>query len=431
MTEKQPHVLFLHGVNYWNLGDLGIFQAMVESFHRRHPGMKGTVVATFAMAGKPRDVKFPVDLDLVQYPLFYPAPGLLRKLRMMVQLPLLPLLAGLYRTRPGRGLVRGLFPKTARLFDLFRSADVVVSKGGNFILDTGGRVPTFLLPMHPLVVASILGVPTVVYAQSVGPFRRRWLLPLVRYGLRRMDLLLIREPDSLKLLPSGLDPARVKLTCDEAFLLDPAPDLPPHLAKLAEGRTIGATALQWRFPGNEANAEESRGAYYDAMARTMDAIVEKEDVNVVFIPHQAQWARENDIDAINEIVKRAKHAGRMRIAPEDTTPAQAIALIQRCQAFVGTRLHSVIFSIAAGTPALAIGYLPKSKGTMEMLGLGDWVLSIDTLESDVLVSRVHDVLADPARSKAKVMAAREKARALARQNVELTSELAAARRAEP
>lgn len=428
MTEKQPHVLFLHGVNYWNLGDLGIFQAMVESFRRKYgPGMKGTVVATFAMDEKPRDVKFPVDLDLVRYPLFYPAPGVLRKLRMMVQLPLLPVLAKLYTTRPGRGVVRALFPKTSRLFDLFRSADVVVSKGGNFVLDTGTGVPTFLLPMHPILVAAILGTPTVLYAQSVGPFRRKWLLPVVRSILRRMDLLLIREPDSLKLLPSGLDESRVKLTCDEAFLLEPAAELPPHLAKLVEGRTLGATALQWRFPGNEANAEESRNAYYDAMARTMDAIVEREDVNVVFIPHQAKWARENDIDAINEIVKRSRHPARMRVAPEETTPAQAIALIQRCQAFVGTRLHSVIFSIAAGTPAVAVGYLPKSKGTMEMLGLSDWVLHIDTLQSEELVSRVHDILADPAKSKEKVLAAREKARGLARQNVDLTAELAARR----
>jgi colanic acid/amylovoran biosynthesis protein len=428
MTQKQPHVLFLHGVNYWNLGDLGIFQAMVESFRRKYgPGMKGTVVATFGMDEKLRDIQFPVDLDLVRYPLFYPAPGVLRKLRMMLQLPLLPILAKLYTTRPGRGVVRALFPKTSKLFDLFQSADVVVSKGGNFILDTGGRVPTFLLPSHPLLVAAILGTPTVLYAQSVGPFRRRWLLPVVRFILRRMDLLLIREPDSLKLLPSGLDPSRIKLTCDEAFLLEPAAELPPHLAALVEGRTLGATALQWRFPGNEANAEESRGAYYDSMARTMDAIIEREDVNVVFVPHQAKWARENDIDAIREIVKRAKHASRMRIAPEETTPAQAIALIQRCEAFVGTRLHSVIFSIAAGTPAIAVGYLPKSKGTMEMLGLGDWVLSIDTLQSDEIVTRVHAILADPAKSREKVMAARGKARQLARQNVEFTAELAARR----
>jgi colanic acid/amylovoran biosynthesis protein len=48
---------------------------------------------------------------------------------------------------------------------------------------------------------------------------------------------------------------------------------------------------------------------------------------------------------------------------------------------VGTRFHSVILSLAAGTPALAISYHGyKTKGIMEMLDLGELVFDIDNLE---------------------------------------------------
>lgn len=53
---------------------------------------------------------------------------------------------------------------------------------------------------------------------------------------------------------------------------------------------------------------------------------------------------------------------------------------------IGTRFHSVIFSLNVGTPSIAIAYGGnKGKGIMEDLGNSDFSIDIDKLESDTLV----------------------------------------------
>ena len=43
---------------------------------------------------------------------------------------------------------------------------------------------------------------------------------------------------------------------------------------------------------------------------------------------------------------------------------------------IGTRFHSVIFSLTSGVPCIAIEYEHKSRGIMRELGLEHWVLAI-------------------------------------------------------
>jgi colanic acid/amylovoran biosynthesis protein len=51
---------------------------------------------------------------------------------------------------------------------------------------------------------------------------------------------------------------------------------------------------------------------------------------------------------------------------------------------IGTRFHSVIFALTSRIPCVAIGYEHKTRGIMDDLGLGDWVIQIADVEADVL-----------------------------------------------
>jgi colanic acid/amylovoran biosynthesis protein len=52
---------------------------------------------------------------------------------------------------------------------------------------------------------------------------------------------------------------------------------------------------------------------------------------------------------------------------------------------VGTRFHSVIFSLTALVPALAIEYEHKTGGIMKDLGLSEWVCDISEVTGPQLV----------------------------------------------
>ncbi len=51
-------------------------------------------------------------------------------------------------------------------------------------------------------------------------------------------------------------------------------------------------------------------------------------------------------------------------------------------------MHSNIFALSEGVPVLAIGYLYKTRGMMQMLQLDEWVLDINEINGHKLVSRL-------------------------------------------
>jgi colanic acid/amylovoran biosynthesis protein len=415
-------VLFLHGINYWNLGDLGIFQAMAASLARALGRYDATVLTTFAMAERPRHVRLAVEPRVLDYPILEPARGLGQRARMLGRAVLLPLLAVLYRSGPRIGM-RRWFPRSCALFDVYLEADLVVSKGGNFLMDTGHRVPTWFLPTHQILLAVLLRRPVVVYAQSLGPFRGRLGRAIVGAVLRRVDLVILRERGSLALLPQAMNMDRVHVTSDEAFLLEPSAALPAELAGLLGPRTIAATVIAWEFPGlSPEGVRAARERYYDAMAACLDALAAGHDADILLLPHVAGWGGRNDAEAIDAILARARERARYRVAPDDVTPEQEVRLLAGCALCIGTRMHSVIFALAAGTPVLAVGYLPKTVGVLGAIGLADWVVPIEAVDRGALLAKAEALLRDPA-ARAAAEAARDRARDLARANATLAAQL--------
>jgi colanic acid/amylovoran biosynthesis protein len=57
--------------------------------------------------------------------------------------------------------------------------------------------------------------------------------------------------------------------------------------------------------------------------------------------------------------------------------------------FAGTRLHSNIFALTAGTPVVAIAYYYKTYGVMQTVGLSEWVLDIRTLQAAEFEQRLE------------------------------------------
>jgi colanic acid/amylovoran biosynthesis protein len=76
---------------------------------------------------------------------------------------------------------------------------------------------------------------------------------------------------------------------------------------------------------------------------------------------------------------------------------------------VATRMHAAIYALSSGVPALLIGYQPKAAGLMQLLGLAEWVLPIEEVQTDCLYRRVTALLADLASVRVQVAHAMEAA----------------------
>jgi colanic acid/amylovoran biosynthesis protein len=69
---------------------------------------------------------------------------------------------------------------------------------------------------------------------------------------------------------------------------------------------------------------------------------------------------------------------------ESMTCHEVAMLYRSCEYVVGTRFHSVIFSLAALVPCIAIEYEHKTRGIMSDLGLERWVVKMEDVSVDVL-----------------------------------------------
>jgi colanic acid/amylovoran biosynthesis protein len=91
---------------------------------------------------------------------------------------------------------------------------------------------------------------------------------------------------------------------------------------------------------------------------------------------------------------------------------------------LGTRMHSDILAMSAGTPAVAIAYEDKTVGLMEMMDLRDLLLDIESLaapELEAVLARAWD---DRRALRARLAPKVADLRGRARRNLELMREAA-------
>ena len=70
--------------------------------------------------------------------------------------------------------------------------------------------------------------------------------------------------------------------------------------------------------------------------------------------------------------------------------------------FVGTRMHSNIFSLSEGIPCLAISYDPKTDGIMELFDLSDYVIDINEIDTKKLVQTFKKLVQNQEKVKSKI-----------------------------
>ncbi len=142
---------------------------------------------------------------------------------------------------------------------------------------------------------------------------------------------------------------------------------------------VGLTVRRWF------RCASAQIAYEATLTDFVDWLIEERNAQVVFVP-QVTHALAGDDDRVvaARIVGRLRQSDAALLLTAELRPGEVKGLCGEMKYFVGTRMHSNIFALSMGVPALAIGYLPKTEGLMEQLGLEAWTLPIETLDVRML-----------------------------------------------
>jgi colanic acid/amylovoran biosynthesis protein len=378
-------ILLSHAYSRHNAGDAALLSVLIQDVREVFPGAEPTVLMMDRVEpGETFD-----GVPLRPLPATY---AVHRFSSRWVKLghSLLTLAAtGLAARLPALAHRRVIGRRLAEHMRLCRDSDLVVCAGGGYLRGkpTWSSTFTLALLLQPLLTYRRLGVPTVLYTQSVGPFATRLQRWMARRVLPGADLVIAREDISLGILAELGVSGNVRRSVDCGFAFDPglAVDLRTRLGVPPGHPLVGITVRQWLDPAGQERYER-------AVAAAADTAVAEFGATVVFLP-QVTSERQDDDDR----VPSRRVAARMRrpatVLEESFEHRTVKAMYAGLDLLVGTRFHSVIFAMTSLVPVLAVEYEHKTSGIMHDLGLGEWVHDIATLDRGELIDSLRHLFA--------------------------------------
>ncbi|MEP2988394.1 MAG: polysaccharide pyruvyl transferase family protein [Parasphingorhabdus sp.] len=306
------------------------------------------------------------------------------------------------------------------------NSDLVIDLSGDMLTEDYGPHVAYSHYL-PILRALVLRKPYFICAQSIGPFSLT--KPIARFLLNRAAAITVRDEISLEYLKSiGIRQDHLKQTADMAFLL-PA--------------EVGNCATSWETLGLDAEKDTlgvsvsrlvadkfdkqvgKKGAFVKLVAKTVNHIALKHDLQVLFTPHVTGPTDIKDDRIISRDVQKILAAEIVSAVIEEDLPPQGLKyFIAKCCMMVGTRMHANIGALSSHLPVIAISYSHKTPGIMRACGVENYVVDFPDLTFERLSERIDSAYANRATLSEKLAIAVEKQRKKAQENVNIAMEIA-------
>lgn len=272
----------------------------------------------------------------------------------------------------------------------FVESDVIISKGGHiFYCSKPSFIAAYWFLKHafPLLLGLRMRKKVIIYAQSVGPFHGKLCSRFAKWLFSRLSAVSVREHISRNTLYEIGVTKDIHVIPDAAFLL---PVDIPSARTIATGHQIIITPRQWGF-----NNKEIWTRYINSLASVADWLIKEYGYSVLLVSHTiGPTPGEDDRVAVQQLYKAIASKEKVKvITTEGYNAFDMVRLYSDARLVIGTRFHSVILSLIAGVPVIAVSYFgPKTYGIMQDLKLSDFVADINTLDVRELKAMIYRIL---------------------------------------
>ncbi|WP_312697188.1 polysaccharide pyruvyl transferase family protein [Sphingobacterium mizutaii] len=295
-------------------------------------------------------------------------------------------------------LVKKIFSKQVyKTVKSFYESDAIFVKGGGFIHSYGERTAPYLMWYFLFYVrlAQKMNKKVVFLPNSYGPFKGLTVENQVKSVFNKMDLVYAREFVSAESLGKLLN-KNIPVEMDLGFFLEMGSDVKALeiLRKYNFSDTdkiVGITIRPWRFPGLN-NPEKLYDKYINSVVETAKMLIEKGYKIALCNQSLGPNAHEDDRNAIHDFLKLLNNSSVIWIN-ENLSCQELKAVYSKFHFFIGTRFHSIIFSLTSIVPSIAIGYGGnKAKGIMGDFNLDECVVQIQDVDAMKLKEMVEKAL---------------------------------------
>ena len=266
---------------------------------------------------------------------------------------------------------------------IINESDACFIKGGGFIHSAGKLTDTYTIYylLFHVFLAQSLNKPVYVMPNSFGPFKGFMVEKMVKKALNNCEIVTVRESTSGAML-DNID-VKNELYPDLGFFLNKKQKSMNEIGVIKEQypnfKLVGITARPYRFP-HDSNPQLRYKEYIENMVVFSEWLYANKYLPI-FVEHTlSETSHEDDASCIAQIISQLekdkfKVVGNVEYDCEDLK-----SIYSEFDYTVGTRFHSVIFSLAEGVPSMAITYGGnKGQGIMKDLGLDYYAISMSHL----------------------------------------------------
>jgi len=276
-------------------------------------------------------------------------------------------------------------------------SNLICSCGGGYLFSTNKWPISIGLYQHlfHIFAGKFFNRKVVMFPQSLGPINKKIDMFLLKKTLNKVDMIYPREKYSKALIDKKLLVSKnnYQQLPDIAFIMESESFDIKYFKDNNQKIKIGVTVLDWHWA--YADPEEGKKkvkVYLENLASTLDHLIEKYQAEVYVVPQVVVGKEDNDVIASEELIKLISSKRHVHLITDDLTPKELKYLYGTFDMFIGSRMHSCIFAIGAGTPTIGLSYQPKTTGTFEFIGLFNKTLPVDNYTSKELNEISEEIL---------------------------------------
>lgn len=260
------------------------------------------------------------------------------------------------------------------------SCNLVLSGGGSLLQDvTSSRSLYYYLGI--IVMARLLGRPVMVYANGIGPVRKRLNRFFTRLVLNRVSFITLRDKDSFReLYEMGVKRPQVLVSADPVFTMEAVSEV--QAEQILRNENI---ELQRPLIGISLRPWKNSSAWLRKISLLADRLIDHFDCNILFLPMHIP----NDavvIEQVRALMQKPSFAIQGSYSGEEM-----MGIIGHTRVIISMRLHTLIFAAVQRVPMIGLVYDPKVRSFLDAVGqpvAGD----IDSLDVDELFNILQEML---------------------------------------
>jgi polysaccharide pyruvyl transferase CsaB len=264
-----------------------------------------------------------------------------------------------------------------KIFEVLKAlarCDLLISGGGSLLQDvSSSNSPLYYLGI--ILLAKFLDKPIMIYAQGIGPLKKKRNRRLTAWLLNGVNKITVRDQESKEDLAAMGIQQEIIVTADPVLGLN----------KKEVDEKLGREILE-RYGLTRSEDEKLLGVYLRPWGKNeyLPALIEalnqmlKKGWQIVFVPMQFP----GDIPVAREAL-HLLHNHQGLLLKEGYSPEELLSLTKNFDLIVGMRLHSLIMAVVAGVPMVGLSYDPKVDRFLRQAGQVA-LLSVNNLNAQAL-----------------------------------------------